>query len=52
VNARHKKVLQEIKGYFGVGTLFHSGKNAGYRVGSVIIPKARVRAYVLFFELN
>jgi len=35
VNVRHKKVLQLIKGYFGVGTIFHSGKNAGYRVGSV-----------------
>ena len=35
VNARHKKVLEVIKGYFGVGTIFHSGKNAGYRVGSV-----------------
>jgi len=34
-NVRHKKVLQLIKGYFGVGTIFHSGKNAGYRVGSV-----------------
>lgn len=35
MNARHKKILQLIKGYFGVGTIFHSGKNAGYRVGSV-----------------
>ena len=35
MNVRHKKVLQLIKGYFGVGTIFHSGKNAGYRVGSV-----------------
>jgi hypothetical protein len=24
VNARHKKVLEVIKGYFGVGTIFHS----------------------------
>jgi len=34
-NVRYKNVLEYIKDYFEVGTIFYSGKNVGYRVGSV-----------------
>lgn len=35
MNARHINILKLIRAFFGVGTIFHSGKNAGYRVGSI-----------------
>lgn len=34
-NARYKNVLELIKDYFEVGTVFQNGKNVVYRVGSV-----------------
>lgn len=34
-NVRYKNVLGYMKGYFGVGTISHTGKNVVYRVGSV-----------------
>jgi len=34
-NVRYKNVLEYIKEYFEVETVFYSGKNVGYRVGSV-----------------
>jgi len=35
VKDRHGKVLKIVKDYFGVGTIYHQGKNVVYRVGSV-----------------
>lgn len=34
-NIRHKNILEQVKYYFGVGAIYHSGKNVGYRVSSV-----------------
>lgn len=34
-NIRYKHTLELIKDYFGVGTIFYTGKTIGYRVGSV-----------------
>lgn len=49
IKSRHVNILNIVKDYFGVGTIYYQGANSGYRVGSV---KDLVNVIIPHFEKN